>query len=53
MSERKICPIMSNDQAKVQCLATECQFFVEDADQCGFNEVVEYLDMMNTTLMMK
>ena len=53
----KVCPFLSSHQGselqKVNCIGTECQSFVEEAEQCGLNEIVDYLDMMNTTLMMK
>ncbi len=53
----KICPFMSGDNGnglrKVECIGTECQFFYEESEQCGLNEIIEYLDMMNTSLMMK
>ena len=53
----KICPFISNSQGtelnKIQCIGNECQFFYDEPEQCGLNEIVDYLDMMNTTLMMK
>ncbi|MFO8100747.1 MAG: hypothetical protein R6U37_01050 [Dehalococcoidia bacterium] len=53
----KICPLMSSDQGnglqKVECIGDECQFYREDSEQCCLNDIVEYLDMMNTSLMMK
>ena len=49
----KVCPFMSDSQSKVTCIKEECQFYVEDAGQCIANEIVEYLDNINTSLMMK
>ena len=49
----KICPFMSGEQSKVSCIKGECQLYVDDAEQCSVNEIVAYLDMMNTSLMMK
>lgn len=49
----KICPFMSNENAKVTCLGAECQIFVEETGQCSINEFLEYLDNINTSLMMR
>ena len=53
----RICPFMSGDNGnglrKVECIGPECQLYYDEAEQCALNEVVEYLDMMNTSLMMK
>ena len=52
-----ICPLLSSDQGnglqKITCMGAGCQFFYDEAEQCGLNEIVDYLDMMNTSLMMK
>jgi len=53
----RICPFLSSDHGnglqKVECISTECQFFYDESEQCGLNEIIDYLDMMNTSLMMK
>ncbi len=53
----KVCPLMSSDQGnglcKVYCLGAECQFYVEESEQCFVQEALDYLDIINTSLMIK